>query len=62
MNNPVLIASDIGCSSFEVKRTSKGVYSWAIKIYNADIKTAYDQAKIIDKRATEDYSIHEETA
>jgi hypothetical protein len=58
MTNTILLSSEIGCSSFGLKKTTRG-YTWSIKVYNSDIKTAYDQAKTIDTQAAQDYQIAE---
>jgi len=60
MDNQILLTNDIGCSSFELKKTTKG-YNWNIKIYNTDIQKGYDTAKNIDQQARNDYGISEET-
>lgn len=58
MNNQILLTSEIGCSSFELRKLSKG-YCWSIKIYNTNIEKAYDQAKTIDTNARKDYGIED---
>ena len=60
MDNQIVIGNDIGCSSFELKKTTKG-YTWAIKIYNTDIIKGYDTAKQVDQQATKDYGVTDET-
>ena len=60
MDNQIVLTNDIGCSSFELKKTTKG-YNWSIKIYNTDIQKGYDTAKKIDNQAREDYGISEES-
>ena len=60
MDNQLVLSSDLGCSSFELKRTTKG-YTWNIKIYNADIQRGYDTAKGIDQQARKDYDVSTET-
>ena len=60
MDNQIILSSEMGCSSFELKKTTKG-YNWNIKIYNTDIQKGYDTAKSIDKQAREDYGISEGT-
>ena len=58
-DNQIFLANEIGCSSFELKKTTKG-YNWSIKIYNTDIQKGYDTAKKIDDQARVDYGISEE--
>lgn len=60
MDNQIVLTNDIGFSSFELKKTTKG-YTWSIKIYNTDIQKGYDTAKQIDNQAREEYGISEET-
>ena len=60
MDNQIVLSSEMGCSSFELKKTTKG-YTWNIKIYNTDIQKGYDTAKQIDKQARKDYDIQPET-
>ena len=59
MENQILLTNDIGCSSFELKKTTKG-YNWSIKIYNTDIQKGYDTAKEIDSQARKDYGMFQE--
>jgi hypothetical protein len=61
VDNQIILSNDIGCSSFELKRTTRG-YTWNIKIYNTDIQKGYDTAKEIDQKARKDYDIQPETS
>jgi hypothetical protein len=54
MDNPINIISETGCSSFELKKSSRG-YSWAIKVYDTDVQKCYDIAKQIDQQASKDF-------
>ncbi|MCJ7571839.1 MAG: hypothetical protein MUO82_08190 [Candidatus Thermoplasmatota archaeon] len=54
MANQIILTSELGCSSFELRKMSKG-YNWSIKIYNTDINQAYEMAKIVDQRALADF-------
>jgi len=54
MTNPIIMTNDAGCSSFELRKTTRG-YTWNIKIYHSDIKEGYQLAKQIDHQATNDY-------
>jgi len=54
MDNQIILASDIGCSSFELKKTTRG-YSWNIKVYHSDIQKSYDTAKQINQQASQDF-------
>lgn len=56
MDNQIFLNNDLGCSSFELKKTSKG-YNWSIKIYNTDIQKGYDTAKKLDTQARKDYGM-----
>jgi len=56
MNNSILVANEIGCSSFELKKTSRG-YSWNIKVYSSDIQKGYELAKQVDQQAKIDYEV-----
>ena len=56
MDNHIILANDVGCSSFELKKTTRG-YTWNIKVYNTDIQKSYDVAKKIDLQASEDFGI-----
>ena len=60
MDNQIVLTNDIGCSSFELKKTTKG-YTWNIKIYNTNIEQAYGTAKTIDEQAQKDYGVKDET-
>ena len=60
MDNQIVLTNDIGCSSFELKKTTKG-YTWNIKVYNTDIQKGYDTAKMIDQQANKDYGVTNET-
>jgi len=60
MDNQIVLTNDIGCSSFELKKTTKG-YTWNIKVYNTDIQKGYDIAKEIDQQANKDYGVANET-
>ena len=59
MTNQFFLTSEIGCSSFELRKMSKG-YAWNIKIYNSNIEEAYNQAKKIDSQALTDYTSTDE--
>ena len=59
MDNQIVLSNDIGCSSFELKKTTKG-YTWNIKIYDTNIQQAFDVAKEIDEKARKDYVIQQE--
>ncbi|MBN2065412.1 MAG: hypothetical protein JW771_01200 [Candidatus Thermoplasmatota archaeon] len=54
MDNQIFLANEIGCSSFELKRTTKA-YCWTIKVYHQDIQQSYNLVKDIDRQATQDY-------
>ena len=54
MDNQIVLSSDMGCSSFELKKTSRG-YSWNIKVYHSDIQKSYDIAKEINHQASQDF-------
>ena len=59
-DNQIFLANEIGCSSFELKKTTKG-YTWNIKIYNQNIQEGYEKAKEIDQQANKDYGDKNET-
>jgi len=50
----IIINNEAGTSSFELKKTTKG-YSWTIKCYNTDLEVAYNNTKIINQMAVNDY-------
>ena len=54
MTNSILLANEIGCSSFELRKTTKG-YTWNIKVYTSDILKGYELAKEVDQQAKIDY-------
>jgi hypothetical protein len=54
MTNQIVLAGEIGCSSFELRKMSKG-YNWNIKIYHSDIEQAYKLAKGVDQQAIQDF-------
>ncbi len=54
MENQILLSSEIGCSSFELKKTSRG-YSWNIKVYHSDIQKGFEIARTIDQQSREEY-------
>ena len=60
MSNQILLVNEIGCSSFELRKMSKG-YSWTIKIYHNDIEKAYQLSKEIDFKAQTDFGTSGDT-
>ena len=60
MTNPVILSSD-GCSSFELRKLSKG-YAWSIKAYDPDLERGYNLVKKLNKQAKEDYGANIEEA
>ena len=54
MPNQIILAGEIGCSSFDLRKMSKG-YNWNIKIYHSDIERSYQLAKGINQQATQDF-------
>lgn len=59
MTNQIFLTSEIGCSSFELRKMSKG-YNWNVKIYHSDINKAYEMAKAVDQRALTDFKTTDE--
>jgi hypothetical protein len=60
VDNQIFLANEVGCSSFELKKTTK-TYCWTIKVYHPDIQQGYNLAKNIDKQASKEYGISTDT-